>query len=45
MNFLTENLSSGLHENILKIQNEELMIAAGIGNEEMKDTKQKNTGR
>jgi len=44
MNFLTENLSSGLHENILKIQNEELMIAAGIGNEEMKDTKQKIRG-
>jgi len=42
--FLTETLSNGLHENILQLQSGEMMNAAGIGNEEMKDTKQKIRG-
>jgi SM-20-related protein len=42
--FLTETLSNGLHENILRLQIGEMMSAAGIGNEEVKDTKQKTRG-
>jgi len=40
-NFLTENLSNGLQQNILHLQQEELMTAAGIGNKEVKDPNQK----
>lgn len=39
--FLTEALSAGLEQNILRLQEEELMKAAGIGNEEVKDPGQK----
>lgn len=39
--FLSERLSKGLHQNILQLQNDELMTAAGIGNDEVKDAGQK----
>jgi Rps23 Pro-64 3,4-dihydroxylase Tpa1-like proline 4-hydroxylase len=39
--FLNESLSKGLQQNILRLQRDELMTAAGIGNEEVKDSKQK----
>ncbi len=39
--FLNENLSNGLHQNILQLQNDDLMIAAGIGNNLIKDEQQK----
>ena len=39
--FLSEALSKGLRQNILQLQREERMTAAGIGNEEVKDSKQK----
>ena len=39
--FLTEALSAGLQQNILELQKNELMTAAGIGNEDVKDTTQK----
>ena len=39
--FLTEDLSKGLLQNILQLQKDELMVAAGIGNEEIKDPRQK----
>ena len=39
--FLTERLSAGLQQNIMKLQKDELMTAAGIGNEKVKDTTQK----
>ena len=39
--FLTEDLSKGLLQNILQLQKDELMTAAGIGNEEVKDPRQK----
>jgi SM-20-related protein len=39
--FLTERLSKGLQQNILQLQNDELMTAAGIGNDEVKDAGQK----
>lgn len=39
--FLNENLSNGLHQNILQLQRDEMMTAAGIGNEEVKDNQQK----
>ena len=42
--FLTEALSSGLQKNIVQLQKEELMTAAGIGNEETKDRNQKTRG-
>jgi SM-20-related protein len=38
--FLTQKLSAGLQQNILQLQKDELMTAAGIGNEEVKDTNQ-----
>lgn len=42
--FLTKPLSNGLQQNILQLQKDELMTAAGIGNEEIKDSKQKTRG-
>ena len=42
--FLTEALSTGLQQNILKLQQEELMSSAGIGNEVIKDPNQKIRG-
>ena len=39
--FLNENLSKGLLQNILRLQSEDLMVAAGIGNNIMKDDEQK----
>ncbi|MEO8415211.1 MAG: 2OG-Fe(II) oxygenase [Ginsengibacter sp.] len=38
--FLSETLSKGLQQNILQLQQQELMTAAGIGNKEVKDAKQ-----
>ena len=42
--FLNEELSNGLHQNILQLQKDDLMTAAGIGNKEVKDTHQKMRG-
>ncbi len=39
--FLNEELSRGLQQNILQLQKENLMTAAGIGNEQVKDPDQK----
>jgi Rps23 Pro-64 3,4-dihydroxylase Tpa1-like proline 4-hydroxylase len=39
--FLTDDLSAGLRQNILQLQKDELMMTAGIGNEEVKDPNQK----
>ncbi len=38
--FLTQKLSAGLQQNILQLQKDELMTAAGIGNNEIKDANQ-----
>ncbi|MFM2327039.1 MAG: hypothetical protein RIR31_1241 [Bacteroidota bacterium] len=43
-NFLSAELSKGLHQNILQLQSDDLMTAAGIGNETIKDTQQKMRG-
>lgn len=40
-NFLTPALSAGLRKNILQLQHDDMMSAAGIGNDEMKDPNQK----
>lgn len=40
-NFLTSALSKGLQDNILQLQRNELMNAAGIGNDEVRDPNQK----
>ena len=42
--FLNEDLSNGLHQNILQLQKDDLMSAAGIGNNEVKDGNQKMRG-
>jgi SM-20-related protein len=42
--FLTEKLSNGLQQNILQLQQDDMMTAAGIGNEEVKDAHQKMRG-
>lgn len=42
--FLNEKLCTGLQQNILQLQSDDLMTAAGIGNEEIKDSKQKMRG-
>ncbi|MGZ8558740.1 MAG: 2OG-Fe(II) oxygenase [Chitinophagaceae bacterium] len=42
--FLNKNLSNGLQQNIQQLQKDELMMAAGIGNEEVKDHQQKMRG-
>ena len=38
--FLSQKLSEGLQQNIIQLQKDELMTAAGIGNEEIKDANQ-----
>jgi SM-20-related protein len=43
-NFLTERLCDGLQQNILQLQQDDMMVAAGIGNNEIKDTHQKMRG-
>ena len=43
-NFLSESLSAGLHDNIIQLQKDNLMVAAGIGNNEIKDANQKMRG-
>jgi SM-20-related protein len=42
--FMSESLSKGLQENILQLQKDDLMTAAGIGNLEVKDSNQKMRG-
>ncbi len=42
--FLNKNLSNGLQQNIQQLQKDELMMAAGIGNEKVKDDQQKMRG-
>ncbi len=42
--FLSERLANGLQQNILRFQQDELMTAAGIGNDEVKDPTQKMRG-
>jgi SM-20-related protein len=39
--FLSASLSKGLYENIIQLQKDDLMAVAGIGNDAVKDTKQK----
>lgn len=39
--FLTQQLSAGLQQNIMQLQKDEMMTAAGIGNEAVKDASQK----
>ncbi len=43
-NFFSESLSTGLQENIFQLQEDEMMHAAGIGNNQNKDTNQKYRG-
>jgi len=42
--FLHKSLSDGLQQNIRQLQHDELMVSAGIGNEEEKDHQQKLRG-
>jgi len=42
--FLNETLADGLQQNILQLQKDDLMIPAGIGNDEIKDPDQKMRG-
>jgi len=42
--FLNEQLSVGLQQNILQLQSDKMMMAAGIGNEAIKDSNQKMRG-
>ena len=42
--FLTEELSAGLQQNILQLQKDDLMTFAGVGNEKVMDTKQQMRG-
>ncbi len=42
--FMSESLSKGLHKNILQLQKDDLMTAAGIGNLDVKDANQKMRG-
>lgn len=44
IDFLTEELSAGLQQNILQLQKDGLMTFAGIGNEKVMDTKQQMRG-
>lgn len=39
--FLTRSLAEGLRQNILQLQNDNMMVAAGIGNDIISDTHQK----
>ena len=40
-NFLTDVLSQGLQQNIRQLQSDNLMVAAGIGNSDVRDAQQK----
>lgn len=42
--FLNEKLSKGLQQNILQLQEDDLMTLAGIGNDHIKDARQKMRG-
>ncbi len=42
--FLSDALSKGLQQNIFRLQHEDLMTLGGVGNEEVKDSKQKIRG-
>ncbi len=42
--FLNEKLSNGLQQNILQLEKNDMMTAAGIGNEQVKDVQQKMRG-
>ena len=42
--FINKNLSNGLQQNIVQLQEDGLMTAAGIGNEEVMDSKQNMRG-
>ena len=42
--FMSEKLSNGLQQNILQLQKEDRMVAAGIGNEVVMDTAQQMRG-
>ena len=42
--FLNKTLSTGLQQNIQQLQKDELMIAAGIGNDDVKNDQQKMRG-
>jgi len=44
VDFLTEELSAGLQQNILQLQKDDLMTFAGVGNEKVMDTKQQMRG-
>ena len=44
IDFLTEELSAGLQQNILQLQKNDLMTFAGVGNEKVMDTKQQMRG-
>ena len=44
IDFLTEELSAGLQQNILQLQKNDLMTFAGVGNEKIMDTKQQMRG-
>ena len=44
VDFLTEELSAGLQQNILQLQKDDLMTFAGVGNETVMDTKQQMRG-
>jgi SM-20-related protein len=43
-NFLNENLSKGLQQNIRQLQEDNMMTLAGIGNDTIKDANQKMRG-
>lgn len=42
--FLNKALSDGLQQNLLQLQRDDMLTAAGIGNEQVKDTQQKMRG-
>ncbi len=42
--FLSEKLSKGLQQNIMQLQKDEMLTAAGIGNDSRRDTQQKMRG-
>jgi len=44
INFLSPTLSAGLYQNIRQLQEDNMMHAAGIGNEEVKDPNQQMRG-
>ena len=44
LSFLSEKLSNGLHQNILQLQTDNLMTAAGTGNEQVRNVSDKMRG-